>query len=285
MSNPLTDMPEWDEEERRIAALLAAETKAARVIPPHTTDNSPPFFTDADRKKRDELIERYAYLVKITAERLIGALPPTLEREDLVSAGIVGLIKAVDRYNPILQVKFETYAIALIRGAILEMLRKEDWVPRKTRERISLLQRTYMELEMRLGRPASDAEMAAAMNVSPEELQTLLFDAGRTYPVSLEDALACGEGGEDWQRSDVFYDVGITPTLAAELRERQRLLGEAIDRLPGRERQVVALYYYEGMTFHEIGTIITISTTRAYQLHTRAMLRLRGHLQRDVDLF
>ena len=284
MSNPLTGRPEWDEEECRIAALLAAETETAPVVPNNTVDNAPSSLSN-QRKMRDHIIERYAYLVKITAERVIGALPPTLEHDDLVSAGIMGLIKAVDRYNPARQVKFETYAIALIRGAIREMLREEDWVPRKTRERIGLLQRTYMEQEMILGRPARDDEMAAAMNVSLKAFQMLLFDAGRTYLVSLDDVLAGGEGGEDRRRSEIRCDNGVTPPLIAELRERQRLIGEAIDRLPDREREAVCLYYYEGMTFHEIGQILTVSTTRVYQLHTRAMLRLRGHLQRDAELF
>lgn len=279
MDKSLTELPEWTEEARHPGI------EPLELIPTYTVDNPPSYFPSVDRKTRDKFIERYAYLVKITAGRVIGALPPSLEHDDLVSAGISGLIKAVDRYNSSRQVKFETYAIGLIRGAILEMLREEDWVPRSRRGRIGQLQWTYRQLEMELGRPASDDEIAAAMNISPEEFQKLLFDAGRTYFVSLEDVLTGGESDENRQRSEVIYDDGITPTLAAELRERQRLLAEAIDRLPDRERQIIALYYYEGLTFHEIGNILTISTSRVYQLHTQAMLRLRGHLQRDAELF
>lgn len=355
MNNPLTELPEWTEEERRIAALLqqeplvstsacyetevlldlivnktnapdaaekrdhladcahcaaefAALAKAYRiagelasqpVLPARMVggvglaqakstrmaQTVPTFTLRGDRRTRGQIIEHYAYLVKITAGRVIGTLPLGLERDDLVSAGIMGLIKAVDQYDASRKVKFETYAIALIRGAILEMLRAEDWVPRATRERVGLLQRTYINQEMELGRPAREDEMAAAMNVRPEEFQKLVFDAGRTYMVSLEDVLASSNGGEDRPRSEVFYDDGITPTLGAELREQQRLLSEAIDRLPERERQVVSLYYYEGMTFKEIGKTLAISDTRSYQLHTQAVLRLRGYLQRDKELF
>src|SRR3972149_5093801 len=113
-----------------------------------------------DQKARDALITEYAYLVKITAGRVVTSLPPNVDRDDLVSAGVIGLIKAIDQFDTERQVKFETYAIALIRGAILEMLREEDWVPRSIRERVKTLERAYLELEGRLGRPASDEEVA-----------------------------------------------------------------------------------------------------------------------------
>src|SRR5512142_2693676 len=115
-------------------------------------------FGDSDA--RAAIIEQYAYLVKITAGRVVSSLPPSLERDDLVSAGVVGLIKAVDQFDTKRQVKFETYAIALIRGAILEMLREEDWVPRSVRERVKQLEKTYLSLETALGRPATDEEVS-----------------------------------------------------------------------------------------------------------------------------
>src|SRR5579862_8811202 len=128
-----------------------------------------------DQKARDQIINQYAYLVKITAGRVVTSLPPNLERDDLISAGIMGLIKAVDQFDIGRQVKFETYAIALIRGAILEMLREEDWVPRSVRERVKTLERTYTDLEVKLGRPATEDEMAEALDMEPEEFHKLLL--------------------------------------------------------------------------------------------------------------
>jgi RNA polymerase sigma factor for flagellar operon FliA len=238
-----------------------------------------------DRLARDRLIQHFAYLVKITAGRVISNLPPSLERDDLVSAGVLGLIKAVDQFDTSRQVKFETYAIALIRGAILEMLREDDWVPRSIRERVKTLERTYMQLEVSLGRPATEQEVADALQMEPEEFHKLLLDTGRTNLFSLEDILVGSEGSEKLHLVDVIQDDSAAPSLEAEMHERKRMLGKSIDRLPERERLVVALYYYEGMTFKEIGKILSISESRVYQLHTQAVLRLRGYLQRDTELF
>src|SRR5947208_9790233 len=133
---------------------------------------------DGDPHARANIINKYAYLVKITAGRVVSNLPPSLEREDLVSAGAVGLIKAVDQFDLNRQVKFETYAIALIRGAILEMLREEDWVPRSVRERVKVLEKAYLGLETTLGRPPSEHEIARDLNMCAEEFQNIILDRG-----------------------------------------------------------------------------------------------------------
>src|SRR2546427_11646913 len=138
-----------------------------------------------DAAARAAIINQYSYLVKITASRVCSSLPPSLERDDLVSAGVVGLIKAVDQFDTNRQVKFETYAIALIRGAILEMLREEDWVPRSVRERVKLLERTYQALDIKLRRPPTEAEVAEALGMQVDDLQKLLVEAGRNKLVSL----------------------------------------------------------------------------------------------------
>src|SRR5579871_3820627 len=238
-----------------------------------------------DSQARADIIEQYAYLVKITAGRVVSSLPPSLEREDLVSAGVVGLIKAVDQFDTNRQVKFETYAIALIRGAILEMLREEDWVPRSVRERVKLLEKTYLQMETVLGRPPTEHEVARELNMNLEEFNKLLVDTGRTNLLSLDDILIGSEGSEKLHLADVIQDEDASPSLEVEMREMKRSLAVAIDRLPERERLVIALYYYDGMTFKEIGKILTISESRVYQLHTQAVLRLRGYLQRDTALF
>lgn len=243
------------------------------------------FKLHGDASARDALIQQYSHLVKITVGRVVTSIPPNVERDDLVSAGVVGLIKAVDQFDISRNVKFETYAIALIRGAILEMLREEDWVPRSIRERVKNLERTYLKLESSLGRPASDQEVADALGVEIDEFHTLLADTGRATLLSLDEAIVGSDGNERIHLADILDDAGIGPLLEIEGREMRRTLGTAIDRLPDRERLVISLYYFEGLTFKEIGRILSVSESRIYQLHTQAVLRLRGYLSRDLALF
>lgn len=243
------------------------------------------FKVGGDMKSRDSLISHYAYLVKITAGRVVTNLPPNVERDDLISAGIIGLIKAIDQFDTKREVKFETYAIALIRGAILEMLREEDWVPRSVRERVKALERTYLDLEGRLGRPATEEEVAEAMGIEIESFHALLADTGRASLLSLDDVVLSSDGNEKIHLADVVYDDAADTSGEVESGAVRQSLGEGIDRLPDRERLVIALYYYEGLTFKEIGKILEVSESRVYQLHTQAVLRLRGYLQRDLALF
>jgi RNA polymerase sigma factor for flagellar operon FliA len=244
------------------------------------------FKVTRSQQSRDSLINHYSYLVKITSGRVVTSLPPNLERDDLISVGVVGLIKAVDQFDPGRQVKFETYAIALIRGAMLEMLREEDWVPRSIRDNVKSLERTYHALEVRFGRPATEGEVAQELGVTIDDLQQILSNTSRASVMSLEDALSGGgDSGESLQLADVLQDDNANVSNQVERVERKKMLGIGIDRLPDRERLVIALYYYEGLTFKEIGKVLTVSESRVYQLHTQAVLRLRGYLQRDAPLF
>ena len=238
-----------------------------------------------DPGARDRLIRHFSYLVKITAGRVISNLPPSMERDDLVSAGALGLIKAVDQFDTKRQVKFETYAIALIRGAILEMLREDDWVPRSIREKVKMLDRLLLDMEIRLGRPATRQEMADELHITLEEYERMLVDTSRTSVQSLEDVLVGGDSSEKISLADMLHDESAVPAAEVEMHERKRMLGKAIDRLPQRERLVVSLYYFEGLTFKEIGRVLEISESRVYQLHTQAVLRLHGYLQVDTELF
>jgi len=239
-----------------------------------------------DAKARDAIINHYAYLVKITAGRVVTSLPPNLERDDLVSAGVMGLIKAVDQFDTNRQVKFETYAIALIRGAILEMLREEDWVPRSVRDNVKALERTFYKLEVQLGRPATEDEVAQEMGMTTDDLQKLLVNTSRANVLSLDDMLLGGSSdGERLHLTDVLKDEHANVAGDVESSAMRDSLGTGIDRLPEREKLVIALYYYEGLTFKEIGKVLTVSESRVYQLHTQAVLRLRGYLQRDSVLF
>lgn len=243
------------------------------------------FKANKDPKARAAIIDNYAYLVKITAGRIVTNLPPNLEREDLYTAGAMGLIKAVDQFDPGRQVKFETYAIALIRGAILESLREEDWVPRSVRERAKALERTFFELEVKLGVPPTEVQVAEQLGLTPDDLARTMAETGRGMVLSLDDLILGSEGSERLHLADVIPEEGGGPVADVETRERIRQLGGAIDRLPERERLVIALYYYEGLTFKEIGKVLTVSESRVYQLHTQAVVRMRGYLGRDLDLF
>lgn len=234
-----------------------------------------------DEQARVDLIDNYSYLVKITAGRLVANTPGGLDRDDLVSAGVIGLIKAVDQYDPTRDVKFETYAIALIRGAILEMLRDEDWVPRSIREKLKLLDRTNQRLENEFGRPPAVRELANAMELSENEVTDLLVRSGRTNVYSLDEVVGGGSGdGEDSiHLIEMIVDDEANPSGEVEGRDMKRILAAGVDRLPERERLVVSLYYFEGLTFKEIGGVLSVSESRVYQLHTQAMGRLRSFLR------
>lgn len=240
-----------------------------------------------DARARAEIIDNYSYLVKITAGRVVTNLPRNLEREDLYTVGAIGLIKAVDQFDPGRQVKFETYAIALIRGAILDSLREEDWAPRSVRERAKNLDRTLAQMELTLGAPPTEEQLADQLGISLEELGRIMADAGRTTVLSLDDMLlgAGGDGEGGLSLGDLLTDDSADPVFDIEMRERIAQMGAAMDRLPERERLVIALYYYEGLTFKEIGKVLTVSESRVYQLHTQAVLRMRGHLVHDKELF
>ncbi len=244
------------------------------------------FKVKGDKQAREELVMKYAYLVSITAGRVVSNLPPNLEREDLESAGVMGLIKAVDQFDPGREVKFETYAIALIRGAILEMLREEDWVPRSIRDRTKLLERTFLALEAKLGRPATETEMAQELDLTLDAYYKLLSEAARTSLLSLDEVLVGGEGNETTVTlGETVSDRNVNTFRQVEISARKQLLAGAIDRLPPRERLVIALYYYDRLTFREIGRVLTISESRAYQLHTQAILRMRSYLGSQESLF
>lgn len=226
---------------------------------------------------REQLIRQYAHLVKITVNRIVPYPPNGLEWEDLYSYGAMGLIRAVDMYDPTRNVKFETYAIALIRGAVLEALRSEDWVPRSARDKLRQLERVWVRLETSLGRPPTDEEAAEALGVSIQDYRQLLIDYARTNTISLEGCLI---NGDEEENGSLLESLAHTGDPYEELLEREqtRALTCAIENLTERERMVIQLYYYEGLTFKEIGQVMNISESRVYQIHTRALARLREQL-------
>src|SRR5690606_15515981 len=234
-------------------------------------------------ESRVELINHYSYLVKITAGRLVTSVPQGMDRDDLVSAGVIGLIKAVDQYDPTRDVKFETYAIALIRGAILEMLRDEDWVPRSIREKLKALDRAEKALEPDLNRPPTHRELSDYMGLSEQEVSDLKVRVGRTNVYSLDDIVggSGGDGDDHIHFIEMIVDEDADPDSEIEGKELRRILASGVDKLPERERLVIALYYFEGLTFKEIGKVLGVSESRVYQLHTQAMGRLRTFMREE----
>jgi RNA polymerase sigma factor FliA len=229
------------------------------------------------RDLRDRLILSYAPLVKYVAGRLASGLPAHVDQSDLVSYGLEGLIGAIEGYRLDVGAKFETYAIPRIRGAIWDALRKLDWVPRSTRAREKQLRGVIAELERKLGRAPKDEEIAAKMQISVEELDELLAELSRLAFVSLDAPLATEE--DELNPAERLSDPDA-PDPQAELAasDQREAIGEAIARLPEREKIVLTLYYYEELTLREIGEVLGVTESRVSQLHTKAILRLRSRL-------
>lgn len=231
---------------------------------------------------REAIILRYAPLVKYVAGRVAIGLPSNVEFDDLVSYGVFGLMDAIEKFDPSRGIKFETYAIARIRGSILDGLRSNDWVPRSVRQKARELERTCAELENRLGRSATDQEICEAMDVSMQDFFQLLSEVSCTTLSSLDELWMVNSNDDDSVRvlDLIRNDDSEDPLLHVELEEVKTTLANAIDCLPERERMVIALYYYEGLTLKEIGEIMEISESRVSQIHTKAIFRLRGRLSR-----
>ena len=232
-----------------------------------------------DRALRDRLILTYAPLVKFVAGRLGAALPSHVDEQDLVSYGLLGLIGAIERYDPDREIKFETYAIARIRGAIIDELRSLDWVPRSVRTRARQIERAIAELERSLMRAPTDDEIAAKLGIGLDELEESLTEISRSSMAALDELWTPSAGGDQIALIDTIEDTsGPDPEVSLEKGELKEALGEAIARLPEREKLVVTLYYYEELTLREIGEVLGVTESRVSQLHTKAVLRLKARL-------
>ncbi len=229
---------------------------------------------------RDRLIVTYAPLVKYVAGRLGSGLPAHVDDEDLVSYGLLGLIGAIERYDPDRDVKFETYAIARIRGAIIDELRALDWVPRSVRSRARDIERAIGELEAKLGRVPTDEEIAGKLGVTTEELDESLSEISRSSIAALDELWTIGgSGGDQVALIDTIEDTEAPdPQGALSQTELREAIADAIARLPEREKLVVTLYYYEELTLREIGEVLGVTESRVSQLHTKAILRLKARL-------
>ena len=232
-----------------------------------------------EKALRDRLIVNYSPLVKYVAGRLGSGLPAHVDEADLVSYGLLGLMSAIDRYDPERDIKFETYAIARIRGSIIDELRTLDWVPRSVRSRAREIERAIRELEGQLGRAPADTEIAAKVGITLEELEESLVDISRTSIAALDELWSTSSEGDQVSLLDTLEDPeSVKPADALDETETREALAEAISRLPEREKLVVTLYYYEELTLREIGEVLGVTESRVSQLHTKAILRLRSRL-------
>ena len=231
-----------------------------------------------DPEIRNKLIQEYAPKIKYMAYRLSHRLQPDIDIDDLISAGIIGLMDAMDKYDPEKETLFKTYAEFRIRGAMLDEIRAMDWVPRSIKEKSGLLYRTINQLEGKLGRPPTEEEIAEALNMTLEEYQNFLLQAHQSSMISLEDL-----GHNDEDDRDILECIenpdDKDPLTILLNKDTKNILIRAIENLPEKEKKVVSLYYYSELTMKEIGKILDVTESRVSQLHTQAMFRLKGKLQ------
>jgi len=232
-----------------------------------------------DQHVRDRLILTYAPLVKFVAGRVGASLPSHVDEQDLVSYGLLGLIGAIERFDPDREIKFETFAMARIRGAIIDELRSLDWVPRSVRTRARQIERAITALEKELMRAPTDVEIAKKLGVTSDELEDSLHEISRSSIAALDELWSPSGGGDQIALIDTIEDeFGPDPELSLEQTEIKEALAESISSLPEREKLVVTLYYYEELTLREIGEVLGVTESRVSQLHTKAILRLKAHL-------
>ncbi len=231
------------------------------------------WFETRDPVARDRIIVHYSPLVKFVAGRVGAGLPSSVDSGDLVSSGVFGLIDAVERFDPERGVKFETFAVPRIRGAVFDGLRSLDWVPRSVRSRAREVESAFAELEGRFGRAPSDDEIAAQLKISPTEFQKWLVAIASTVVGPLDRALLAGA-----QPRSLAGETPDSPSAIVEESEVKRLVRAEVRRLPEREKMVMSLYYDEGLTLAEIGAVLGVTESRVSQIHTKSVLHLRARL-------
>jgi RNA polymerase sigma factor for flagellar operon FliA len=225
----------------------------------------------------DDAIRAHLPLVRRVVRRLAHRLPRSVDLDEMIRWGLVGLFDALCKYDPTRNASFETYAQLRIRGAIIDRLRSEDWTGRSARQKATRLEQTYLRLERELGRSPSEEEVAAALGIELAELHALLGEVEASGVVRLEDVGVEPEM-ESVEVEQVLEGKAVDPAQAVLSRERVKIVAEAIARLPEKEKQVIALYYHEGITMREVGAVLALTESRVSQLHSQALLRLRGFL-------
>ncbi|MDJ1132566.1 RNA polymerase sigma factor WhiG [Streptomyces iconiensis] len=262
------------------AAPTVVDDDVPRAVPGTLDELWRSYKATGDSRLREQLILHYSPLVKYVAGRVSVGLPANVEQADFVSSGVFGLIDAIEKFDPERSIKFETYAITRIRGAMIDELRALDWIPRSVRQKARAVERAYATLEAKLRRSPSEAEVASEMDIPVEELHGVFSQLSLANVVALEELLHVGgDGGDRLSLMDTLEDTAAdNPVEVAEDRELRRLLARAINTLPDREKTVVTLYYYEGLTLAEIGQVLGVTESRVSQIHTKSVLQLRAKL-------
>jgi len=228
---------------------------------------------------RDKFIRQYMPLVKYVAGKLAVGLPSSVEYDDLVGFGQFGLLDAIEKFDPDKNVKFKTYAVTRIRGAIFDELRQLDWIPRSVRQKSKEIEDTISDLEAKLGRTASDTEIAKQLGVTEDEYHQTVMKVSGTSVLSVSDVWYSGNDNDHLSIGDsIESPSSLNPDVIVEREEIRRVITQAINELPEKEKMVIVLYYHEDLTFKEIGQVLDVSESRISQLHSKANLRLRSKL-------
>lgn len=238
-------------------------------------------YKSVDDYQKEDLIKSYLPLVKKVVHRLSGRLPKDVDIREMLNSGIIGLVDALEKYDPKHETNFSTYAQFRIRGAILDSFRSQDWLPRSLRFKSAKIESAYQRIEQKLGRPATEEEVAKDLGVTVEELQELLGEVGSIVMLSFEE-LGFGHGEERFKADEWLAGKTQDPLNRLLGNEKVSLIARALDRLPEKERLVISLYFYEELNLKEIGEILGVTESRASQIRSRALIRLKNYLRKAV---
>lgn len=236
-----------------------------------------------DPKVKDEIIIEYAPLIKYIAQKIASRLPSNIELDDLISCGVIGLMDAIQKFDPSRDNKFKTYAEFRVRGAILDELRAQDWVPRSVREKSKMVEKAYAKLESELGRPATDEEMCKELKCTQDEFHDLLNKAKSVSLLNIDDSTSFNRGDKKLMAGLMEESRANNPFSAVSYKNSRDKIKEGIMGLPEKQRLVLSLYYYEDLNLKEIGQVLDVTESRVSQLHTQAILKLRGKLKHVFD--
>jgi RNA polymerase sigma factor FliA len=236
-----------------------------------------------DPKVKDQIIIEYAPLIKFIAQKIASRLPSNIELDDLISCGVIGLMDAIEKFDPSRDNKFKTYAEFRVRGAILDELRAQDWVPRSIREKAKLVEKTYAKIEAELGRPATDEEMCEELQITQDEFHELLNKSKSVSLLNIDDSSTFNRGDKKLMAGLMDESRSTNPYSAVSYKNMRDKIKEGITALPEKQRLVLSLYYYEDLNLKEIGQVLDVTESRVSQLHTQAILKLKGKLKLIFD--
>jgi RNA polymerase sigma factor for flagellar operon FliA len=238
---------------------------------------------EIDQHTKDEIIVEYAPFIRYIAQKIASRLPANIELDDLISCGVIGLMDAIDKYDSSRDNKFKTYAEFRIRGAILDELRAQDWVPRSVREKAKMVEKAFRKLERDLGRCATEEEMCKELSISQDEYHELLDKAKSVSLINIDDSTHFSRGDKKLMMGLLENKRNNNPYSAVNFKRAQERIIEGIKSLPEKQRIVLSLYYYEDLNLKEIGQVLDVTESRVSQLHTQAALKLRSKLKGDFE--